>query len=39
MRIIGNGIDIVKNSRIKNSIKNKKFIKRIYTLSEINEIK
>ena len=36
MRILGNGVDIVKNSRIKNSIKNKKFIKRIYTLSEIN---
>ena len=37
MRILGNGVDIVKNSRIKNSIKNKKFIKRIYTLSEIND--
>ena len=36
MRILGNGVDIVKNSRIKNSIKSKKFIKRIYTLSEIN---
>ena len=36
MRILGNGVDIVKNSRIRNSIKNKKFIKRIYTLSEIN---
>ena len=36
MRILGNGGDIVKNSRIKNSIKNKKFIKRIYTLTEIN---
>ena len=36
MRILGNGVDIVKNSRIKNSIKNKKFIKRIYTLTEIN---
>ena len=36
MRILGNGVDIVKNSRIKNSIKNEKFIKRIYTLSEIN---
>ena len=37
MRILGNGVDIVKNSRIRNSIKNKKFIKRIYTLSEIND--
>ena len=37
MRILGNGVDIVKNSRIKNSIKSKKFIKRIYTLSEIND--
>jgi len=36
MRILGNGVDIVKNRRIKNSIKNKKFIKRIYTLTEIN---
>ena len=36
MRILGNGVDIVKNSRIKKSIKSKKFIKRIYTLSEIN---
>ena len=36
MRILGNGVDIVKNSRIKNSIKNKKFIKRIYTLTELN---
>ena len=36
MRILGNGVDIVKNSRIKHSIKNKKFLKRIYTLTEIN---
>jgi len=35
MNIIGNGVDIVKNSRIKESIKNKQFLKRIYTNKEI----
>jgi len=36
MNIIGNGVDIVNNLRIKNSIKNKKFINRVFTLNEIN---
>ncbi len=36
MKIIGNGVDIVKNSRIKRLISNKKFIQRIYSRSEIN---
>jgi len=36
MKIIGNGVDIVKNSRIKKLISNKKFIQRIYSRSEIN---
>ena len=36
MRILGNGVDIVKNSRIKNYIKNKKLIKKIQTWTEIN---
>ena len=35
MKIIGNGVDIVKNSRIKKLISNKKFIQRIYSRSEI----
>ena len=36
MKIFGNGVDIVKNSRIKKLISNKKFIQRIYSRSEIN---
>ena len=36
IKIIGNGVDIVKNSRIKKLISNKKFIHRIYSTSEIN---
>ena len=39
MNIIGNGVDIVNNLRIKNSIKNKDFIKRVFTLNEINNSK
>ena len=39
MNIIGNGVDIVNNLRIKNSIKNKKFINRVFTLNEINNSK
>ena len=35
MKVLGNGVDIVSNDRIKKSIKNKNFIKRIFTLSEI----
>ena len=36
MRIIGVGVDIVDNQRIKKSIKNKKFISRIFSQKEIN---
>ena len=39
MNIIGNGVDIVNNLRIKNSIKNKNFINRVFTLNEINNSK
>ena len=35
MKIIGNGVDIVENKRIKISLKNPKFMKRIYTKTEI----
>ena len=35
MKIIGIGIDIVKKKRIKLSIKNKKFIQRIFSKNEI----
>ena len=35
MKIIGNGVDIVENKRIKNSLKNKNFINRIFTKNEI----
>ena len=35
MKIIGIGVDIVKNDRIKNSIKNKSFINRIFGKKEI----
>ena len=37
--ILGVGTDIVKNSRIKKLIKNKKFINRIFTSSEIKDSK
>ena len=39
MKIIGNGVDIVENQRIKISILNKKFIRRICSKSEINDSK
>ena len=39
MNIIGNGVDIVNNLRIKNSIKNKDFINRVFTLNEIKNSK
>tara|TARA_B100000686_G_C16498275_1_gene815708 strand:- start:402 stop:788 length:387 start_codon:yes stop_codon:yes gene_type:complete len=39
MKILGNGVDIVENKRIKKSIINKKFITRIYSKSEINDSK
>jgi len=35
MNIIGNGVDIVENKRIANSIKNSAFILRIFTKNEI----
>ena len=37
MIIVGNGVDIVENSRIKKSIKNIKFIKRIYSSEEVKK--
>ena len=39
MNIIGNGIDIVENKRIRNSIKLKGFVERIFTINEINQSK
>ena len=39
MEIIGNGVDIIKNSRIKKLIKNPKFVSRIFTEDEINASK
>ena len=39
MEIIGNGVDIVQNSRFKKLIKNQKFILRIFSNNEINESK
>ena len=35
MKILGIGVDIVKNKRLKKSVKNKFFITRLFTLSEI----
>ena len=39
MSILGNGVDIVKNSRIKKAIKNIKFLRRVYTKKEIEDSK
>ena len=39
MEIIGNGVDIIQNSRIRKSIKNPKFISRVFTKIEINDSK
>ena len=39
MNIIGNGVDIIENSRIKKSIKNKDFLNRIFSKHEIDESK
>ena len=39
MEIIGNGVDIVENKRIKNSLKIKGFINRVFTQNEINKSK
>ncbi len=36
MTILGIGTDVVENQRLKNSIKNKKFIKRVFSKKEIN---
>mgnify|MGYP001183260542 FL=1 len=35
MRIVGIGVDIIENKRIKNSLKNLKFRKRIYSTKEL----
>ena len=39
MNIIGNGVDIIENKRIKNSLKSKNFVDRIFTKSEIKKSK
>ena len=39
MNIIGNGVDIVDNKRIKSSLKKNNFIKRIFTKKEIEQSK
>ena len=39
MEIIGNGVDIIKNSRVKNLIKNPKFLSRIFSENEIKDSK
>ena len=39
MEVIGNGVDIVENNRIKILIKNTNFINRIFTANEINQSK
>ena len=39
MKILGIGVDIVQNSRIKKAIKNKSFVSRIFTKSEISSSK
>ena len=39
MNIIGIGVDIVDNTRIKKSIKNKNFISRVFSKKEINQSK
>ena len=39
MLIIGNGVDIVENKRIKNSLKIKGFVNRVFTQNEINKSK
>ena len=39
MKILGIGVDIVQNKRIRASIRNKAFIKRIYTSKELRQSK
>tara|TARA_B100001175_G_scaffold298887_1_gene289816 strand:+ start:1074 stop:1460 length:387 start_codon:yes stop_codon:yes gene_type:complete len=37
MKILGIGVDIVENKRVKNSIKNFKFKKRIFSINELKQ--
>jgi holo-[acyl-carrier protein] synthase len=37
MKILGIGVDIIENKRIKKSIKNTRFINRIYTIKELKQ--
>ena len=39
MKILGIGVDIVENKRLKKSIKNKSFLSRLFTLPEIRNSK
>ena len=39
MNLVGIGVDIVDNSRVKKLIRNKSFISRIYSTKEINQSK
>ena len=39
MKILGIGVDIIRNSRIKKAIKNKSFVSRIFSKSEITNSK
>ena len=39
MKILGIGVDIIENNRIKNSIKNFNFLKRIYSTKELRQSK
>ena len=39
MKIVGIGVDIIQNSRIKKAIKNKSFVSRIFSKSEITNSK
>jgi len=39
MKILGIGVDIIENNRIKNSIKNSNFLKRIYSTKELKQSK
>ena len=39
MKILGIGVDIIENNRIKHSIKNSNFLKRIYSTKELRQSK
>ena len=39
MKILGIGVDIIENNRIKNSTKNSNFLKRIYSAKELRQSK